>query len=426
MTAEIAILNRVGVALAADSAVTISSAHGAPKTYNSADKLFELREGEPVAIMIYGSAEFMGIPAETIIKGFRQSPHSEPQSTLSGYVRKFLEYMHDELPIERSTMVSRIASVVVDALVGLRSEAETEYDDLVASGKKPRRAPVFMAKRIQEKLAEAIRTLQRRGEIDDLSEENLPRPELAEVVHAAIETVLGEGMLAKADQFIQLTTLMLLRKVPLGSEIGFVFAGFGRDEIFPAISVVECDLALVGALRRWFRDEESISSDQVAVIAPFAQSEMVDRFMDGVDQSYNVFVREAIRGSLTAFGNEVAQRTGTAEPDKRVARELERLRDDFVAELEAASLAFRAAAYRQKILDVVQFMPRSELAEMAESLVNLTSIKRRVSAEHETVGGPIDVAFVTKHDGFTWVRRKGASLRQGGRRTQEAKHERNG
>lgn len=69
---------------------------------------------------------------------------------------------------------------------------------------------------------------------------------------------------------------------------------------------------------------------------------------------------------------------------------------------------FRETVYRNKILEMVQFMPRAELAEMAESLVNLTSIKRRVSAEHETVGGPIDVAFVSKHDGFVWIRRKGA------------------
>jgi hypothetical protein len=43
---------------------------------------------------------------------------------------------------------------------------------------------------------------------------------------------------------------------------------------------------------------------------------------------------------------------------------------------------------------------------MAETLVNLTTFKRRVSTSRETAGGPIDVAVVSRGDGFVWVRRK--------------------
>lgn len=67
MTAEIAVLNKTGVALAADSAVTIGTT-GAQKVYNSANKLFTLSKYQPVGIMIYGGASFMGIPWENLIK----------------------------------------------------------------------------------------------------------------------------------------------------------------------------------------------------------------------------------------------------------------------------------------------------------------------------------------------------------------------
>ena len=44
---------------------------------------------------------------------------------------------------------------------------------------------------------------------------------------------------------------------------------------------------------------------------------------------------------------------------------------------------------------------------MALSLVNITSFKRRVSIDElETVGGPVDVAVITKGDGFIWIKRK--------------------
>lgn len=43
---------------------------------------------------------------------------------------------------------------------------------------------------------------------------------------------------------------------------------------------------------------------------------------------------------------------------------------------------------------------------MAEALVNLTSFKRKISLEIETVGEPIDVAIISKGDGFIWIKRK--------------------
>lgn len=60
MTAEIAVLNSAGVALAADSAVTVS--REASKIYLSADKLFQLSLNAPVAAMVYGTATLLGVP----------------------------------------------------------------------------------------------------------------------------------------------------------------------------------------------------------------------------------------------------------------------------------------------------------------------------------------------------------------------------
>ena len=54
----------------------------------------------------------------------------------------------------------------------------------------------------------------------------------------------------------------------------------------------------------------------------------------------------------------------------------------------------------------MDLLPKEELAELAEALVNLTSLKRRVSPADETVGGPIDVAIISKGDGLVWIKRK--------------------
>jgi hypothetical protein len=52
------------------------------------------------------------------------------------------------------------------------------------------------------------------------------------------------------------------------------------------------------------------------------------------------------------------------------------------------------------------------MAAMAEALVELTALRRKVDSHLESVGGPTDVAVISKGDGFIWVKLK--ALFQGG------------
>ncbi len=67
---------------------------------------------------------------------------------------------------------------------------------------------------------------------------------------------------------------------------------------------------------------------------------------------------------------------------------------------------FRQEEFVQPITHVIRHLPKEELRGMAEVLVSLTSLKRRVSFEQETVGGLVDVAMISKGDGFIWQKRK--------------------
>ena len=51
--------------------------------------------------------------------------------------------------------------------------------------------------------------------------------------------------------------------------------------------------------------------------------------------------------------------------------------------------------------------PLVDLACIADALVSLTAFLMRMSADKtETVTGPIDVALLSKGDGFVWVKHK--------------------
>ena len=89
MTAEIAVMNKHAVALAADSAVTL----GQGKIYNSANKLFALSMQAPVGMMIYSNAEFVGVPWESIIKYYRSQHRADRCDRLSDYAQCFISFL---------------------------------------------------------------------------------------------------------------------------------------------------------------------------------------------------------------------------------------------------------------------------------------------------------------------------------------------
>ena len=83
MTAEVAIINRSAVTLATDSAVTLT-VRGSEKIYNSADKLFELSDRDPMGIMVYNNLEYMGISLDVGDQSRSQGPHQVAGTNSSG------------------------------------------------------------------------------------------------------------------------------------------------------------------------------------------------------------------------------------------------------------------------------------------------------------------------------------------------------
>jgi ATP-dependent protease HslVU (ClpYQ) peptidase subunit len=67
MTCEVAVMNKRGIALAADSAVTLGAGQ---KIYHNAEKLFQLSPTTPIGVMTYGNADLMGVPWEIVVKSY--------------------------------------------------------------------------------------------------------------------------------------------------------------------------------------------------------------------------------------------------------------------------------------------------------------------------------------------------------------------
>ena len=55
------------------------------------------------------------------------------------------------------------------------------------------------------------------------------------------------------------------------------------------------------------------------------------------------------------------------------------------------------------ILAAINTLPKQELADLTYSLVNITSLRRKLDSDIDSVGGNIAVAIITKGDGFIWI-----------------------
>jgi hypothetical protein len=96
MTAIVGVLNSQGIAIAADSAVTVTGSNG-KKVYNRSNKIFTLSKYHPVGIAIYNNADFLGIPLETLIKLYREKIKDKAFGTLNEYKLDFIEFLKSKV-----------------------------------------------------------------------------------------------------------------------------------------------------------------------------------------------------------------------------------------------------------------------------------------------------------------------------------------
>lgn len=184
---------------------------------------------------------------------------------------------------------------------------------------------------------------------------------------------------------------------------GLVIAGYGESEIYPR--VITFDVGGVVDDRLKYRRNESkshaIESGKQCAIIPFAQDDMVATFMTGINPRVQELVESYLNQILERLPEVIDGKMGdevTRQFGKRTANLLNKFLEQFHEHLQNEHVT--------PVLNMVSVLPKDELAAMAESLVNLTAFKRRITDSMETVGGPIDVAIISKGDGFIWVKRK--------------------
>ena len=402
-----AVMNREAVALAADSAATVELPQG-QKIYNTVNNLFMLSKYAPVGVMLYGNSHITGVPWETIVKEFRRELGDTKFPLLKQYAEALLTFLEGKttlFPLEQEAQ--EIQANAVGYYTQILREITEELEQLFAapSAVSNRRVQQVANKHIAEHLGH----VEAAPDLDGYPSTYCSRLQRAfgSQLDAAIDDVFQNFPLGDRtrSRLRRLVCLLMTKHVFPSVSSGIVIAGFGESEHFPNLIAYDTHCVLLGKVKQQVNSTTTIDASTNAAICPFAQREMVDLFIQGVAPAY----RQAIQVALEQFLNGLPSILSRAmDAGRWVAQEdqITAAIRQIVADYGEALDKFSQENHVDPILSAVAVLPKPALAEMAESLVNLTSFKRRVTMDPETVGGPIDVAVISKGDGFIWIRRK--------------------
>jgi len=202
-----------------------------------------------------------------------------------------------------------------------------------------------------------------------------------------------------------------------GQYSGLVITGFGEEELFPSVVSLHIRGTLEGALICQEVDKLSCSMGfaKSGAIIPFAQRDVIDMFMYGIKPDYIEEI--TTRLDKDCFDSFTESVDSTEQLVKRT-RPVRDFRDTLIENSSHifSGIAGKFAASIQKDRKdadkdwqrLISVLPSSELAEMAKTLVRFTCFYRKYGGEEATVKEPVDVAVISKNEGFRWLERKEA------------------
>lgn len=397
MTVEVGILNKQGVALATDSAVTIGNGRG---YYNTANKLFALSKYQPVAIMLYSNAAFMECPLEIIIKEYRKKLKEDKFDTLKEYWDDFKDFLKKfviEYKIEqKNILVDEIANFLDDVDIEIQRAIKAYTKKLEQENENITEVDITseindIINRTLVDINENFEKIENDDQFIDILDEI--KEEIEDDIKDKIDLIIGIELSDEmTDLLLSFCYKVLTKKIVFPSHTGIVIAGYGDKEVYPSIVSGEVSGCYFNKLKIANERVDEINNSIRASIIPFAQDDVIKTFMNGIDVNYMERIQSVIENNT-------------------MLKELDvdgKCREELIKKIASECEEMSHTNHWGPMVTTVSSAPKEELSQMAETLVNLTSFRRKMNMDEysQTVGGPVDVAVITKGDGLIWIKRK--------------------
>lgn len=420
MTAEIAVMNKNAVALAADSAVTIQS-NGRIKVHG-ASKLFALSLHHPVGVMVYGNAEIMRMPWDVIIKAYRKQQKDVSYPVLEDYGENFIRYLKSSTKTNAAFFSEEDQEEYVNSTIGynllkVKRQIEHKVEDLILEKHRNKQEATLAAGQLDEIVAQVIeRRVRTLAECEPLTSfpsgfaTNLA-DKCSDLIAEHIRTIFNDLPLTQDlwDKLKDFCVSLFVRNWFIPDCSGIVIAGFGDEDIFPSLVAYRIGGVVNEEVKFKVTHNKKITKAQPVAILPFAQTEMVDTFMNGINPNYQKTLERYVRQIFRDYNDFLADKELSSynRADKETVKvQLQAFGgaciDDALKKIQHSW----EMDYIRNLYLGAEVLPCEELATVAEYLIQFALLKWKLTVEPETVAGPVDVAIISKSGGFTWVKRK--------------------
>lgn len=390
MTAIVGILNKRAVCVAADSAVTFGNGF---KIHNSANKIFPVGEKHPVGIMIYGNACFIKTPWEIIIKMYGKYIENDQKSCLESYAQDFIHFLYqNHFFMDEQNIDSYLQYFLYHIHGCIKDEAKSTKKTLVE---------------IYESYYNVFKEGSKYEELINLSFDDFLKLTNHTINVIKSEITISEEGNVEESLLIEKTFYEIIKtKDNIFQCSGIVFVGYGKSDIYPKLMSYKISFPIKHKLRYFCDNHTDINNHgNDASITPFAQTDVIETIISGIDrpllQEFLTYSKETLEQMHRSIISELLIEKDNVPPNI----------ENFNLEKFSTELSNRITLHIEKtqvapLLQSIGALEKSELAEVAESLIALTSVKRKITFYTESAGGPIDVAIISKHEGFQWIKKK--------------------
>ena len=401
MTSQIVILNKLAVAAASDSSVTLTTPDGRRRPFPSAEKIYPLPAPHAVCVLHSGNTQLLDVPYVVLVGEWIRTLPTTRLARVQDYGDLFTSWVTDQDKLfTQKTQDDQLAWMLRDYFLAIRTDLLERCEARNVTGQDF--AGSAARDIVGEVLSERLQRLRHQPSIagwdgfDGAGYLASRRSVLDQardwVFDDSPRTTAGDAMLA------EIAAELLRVSEPWSTDAQLVFAGFGEEEMFPAQLSITFQCILNDRLRAVVNDYVTVRDDG-PVISPLAQTEAVDTFLRAYNPSYLGVAHQTLDLALTTLHSRMKPGEGSEVDLDEVVLSAHRSLDENWGRVCQEE-------FLGPMIDTVGGLPPAEIARMAESLVGLQILRQLTQAATETVGGPIDVALITREGGFRWLRHK--------------------
>ena len=409
MTSEILMMNETCVVLAADSAATVESERST-KVF-STDKVFRLSDAQPIGVMTYGNAAISNVPVSLLVESYRDGLEDRVFGSVPECAEDFRAFLsrrgrHEgsKTPlITEAHMDVQARHMVLRTWNALLDRVRERMDEGYAPSSGGRSFDRVLRRCMEESMSEMRVSIP--GAPDGTSVET-NRARLRRVVSSwdgepdshDIPLAFGDF----AEDVMDIVSAMMSAGECAGDFTGLVFAGYGTDENYPSFREFRIGGLFDSGLQAEDMGGVAIDAGNTSWIEAFAQRDVIDTYLAGMNED----LRTEISNNMSYILDAATQSMGDASGTGTQMRMLRQYNEALLKQFDESLYDYSFRNYMQPVKNALRFLSKDEMTNLAESLIKFTSLRRRISDDFETVREPVDVAVISKHGGFVWVKRK--------------------